>query len=410
MNKTKRIATFLLALALVFMAGGELIFSAFALKASAEGTTYSGVMEDLQKDEKFNPEDYPAIADDYSLKVIQIAESSSDELYIYVYQPAGHSKFLLASSIVFSTGIEYEDRSYEDYELSLLSSQGVFQKYKVNGFSLKDSSTRYYAISEIFRPFDSNIDKPPEDDNTITHKAYPVGLLWTVTDTTEGVNYHVEYEDVIDDSKLYADFLRYSGGVFWFQDDVDSHYLAFTTSRSIDTVLEADIIFHTETVTTQPDPEYNNITTFTTRENEDIKRTLLASEILEDNTSGFFPESYKYNRIQSIESFLENEGSDLKESTIKALSEMKWVFRFYESRYLDTLTSSGDAAIPVYFGKTVSTTVTKIRLVRLMFEYDGEIYNLGVVADSISGDDQPGNKTYPEFDEKEWCSLRNCKA
>ena len=56
---------------------------------------YSGVLDDLQKDDSFDESHYPAIADDYSLKLIQIAESVDGELFLYVYQPSGkpNSKF-----------------------------------------------------------------------------------------------------------------------------------------------------------------------------------------------------------------------------------------------------------------------------------------------------------------------------
>ena len=52
-----------------------------------EQISYTNVMEDLEKDNSFKLEDYPAVEDDYSLQVIQIAESVNGELFVYVYQP-----------------------------------------------------------------------------------------------------------------------------------------------------------------------------------------------------------------------------------------------------------------------------------------------------------------------------------
>ena len=46
---------------------------------------YSGVLDDLKKDGGFDESNFPAIADDYSLKLIQIAESVDSELFLYVY-------------------------------------------------------------------------------------------------------------------------------------------------------------------------------------------------------------------------------------------------------------------------------------------------------------------------------------
>ena len=43
------------------------------LVCAEEEKVYSTVLEDLAKDTNFNVEDYPAVANDYSLQVIQIA-------------------------------------------------------------------------------------------------------------------------------------------------------------------------------------------------------------------------------------------------------------------------------------------------------------------------------------------------
>ena len=108
------------------------IFQSVLIKpANAEETTdtYTDVLEDLQKDENFNPDDYPAVANDYSLQVIQIAESVNNELFVYVYQPSDETKDLVATEIRMSTPELGIDSTYKDYKLILLSSQGVFDKY-----------------------------------------------------------------------------------------------------------------------------------------------------------------------------------------------------------------------------------------------------------------------------------------
>ena len=57
--------------------------------AYAAEATYSNVLDDLEKDSTFNAEDYPAIddgsAESKTLKLIQIAESTSKELFLYIY-------------------------------------------------------------------------------------------------------------------------------------------------------------------------------------------------------------------------------------------------------------------------------------------------------------------------------------
>ena len=96
-------------------------------------------MEDLKKDTSFNPDNYPTKAGDYSLQVIQLAESVNKELFIYVYQPSGKTKNFKASSVNISTTIN-DSISYLNYKLELLNSNGVFYKYKVSGLTVKDES------------------------------------------------------------------------------------------------------------------------------------------------------------------------------------------------------------------------------------------------------------------------------
>ena len=134
---------------------------------------YSGVLDDLQKDDSFDESHYPAIADDYSLKIIQIAESVDGELFLYVYQPSGQAKNLIASSINISTTIN-DEISYRNYKVRLLNSSGVFYKYIVQDFAVLSEPARYYAISSIYRPFDESIDEQADDGNTITEVNYPV--------------------------------------------------------------------------------------------------------------------------------------------------------------------------------------------------------------------------------------------
>ena len=75
------------------------------LVARAESITYSEVLDDLKKDTSFKPENYPTKADDYSLQIIQLAESVNKEFFVYVYQPSGKTKNFKASSINISTTI-----------------------------------------------------------------------------------------------------------------------------------------------------------------------------------------------------------------------------------------------------------------------------------------------------------------
>ena len=167
---TQATKTRLVSIFLAFVLGVCVVITTAAqipIVARAESITYSNVLDDLKKDTSFNPDNYPLKTDDYSLQIIQLAESVDKELFVYVYQPSGQAKDFKASSINISTTIN-DEISYYNYKLERLNSSGVFYKYKVVGLTVKDESVRYYAISSIYRPFDESIDKQASGGNTQT--------------------------------------------------------------------------------------------------------------------------------------------------------------------------------------------------------------------------------------------------
>lgn len=93
MTTKKRLAVMLLA----FVLGISAVITAAQVTviAKAKSTiTYTNVLEDLQRDSSFSKENYPEKETDYSLQIIQLAESSDKELFVYVYQPSGQLKGL----------------------------------------------------------------------------------------------------------------------------------------------------------------------------------------------------------------------------------------------------------------------------------------------------------------------------
>ena len=140
-------------------------------------------MEDLSRGENFNLDDYPAITDVtddsvYSLQVIQVAESSDNELFLYVYQPGNAVRDLEATSVNMSITAD-DTVNYHDYELKLLSTDTVFDKYLVIGVTVPKSVVRFYNIAAIRRLYNSEIDSPTGNDNTIVEVACEVGKKWT---------------------------------------------------------------------------------------------------------------------------------------------------------------------------------------------------------------------------------------
>ena len=240
---TKRFLYALLALALcivtVLCGWGNL--SAYAAKD--ESASYSDVLDDLGKDNSFKAANYPEKTGDYSLQVIQLAESTEKELLVYVYQPSGQTKKLTASSINISTTIN-DEISYFNYKLELLNSSGVFFKYKVTDFAVKNEPTRYYAISSIYRPFDKTIDKGVEHGNTVTEVNYEVSKQYCFSMINGNPYVNVVDIETITITDKFVGFVRYSGGHhFWTNTmpSCDSHFVAFSTDKPIDNLIEADV-------------------------------------------------------------------------------------------------------------------------------------------------------------------------
>lgn len=231
--------SFLLA-ALAFLLAFCTVFTAVQSIAYAEsGVTYSSVLDDLKKDGSFDESHYPAVADDYSLKLIQIAESVDGELFLYVYQPSGQAKNLIASSINISTTIN-DEISYRNYKVRLLNSSGVFYKYIVSDFKVLSEPTRYYAISSIYRPFDESIDEQADDGNTVTEVNYPVNKQYCFSEINGKPYCNVVDIETITITDKFVGFVRYQDGFKLYVGACDSHFVAFNTDKPIDKLLEAD--------------------------------------------------------------------------------------------------------------------------------------------------------------------------
>lgn len=376
-----------------------LVFAAFsyggnfsvAPVSAAGNSKYTDVMEDLLRDSAFDSSIYPDIADDYSLSVIQIAESTAGELFVYAYHPSAQTKFLPATSINISTAIN-ESLYYRNYMLTLLSARGVFAKYLVNDFTVKADALRYYDISAIYRAFDSDIDTAPDNGTTISEVAFPVAKLFTASTVDGTVSYTCIDTTVIDIINPFVDFLRYSDGYGWdffnpVYEYTDVHYIAFDTDMPIDALMEADISFSTQSYTRRAGiPDYELEDDKTTHEPVTIQGT----ETGETPADGLFAKKYTWKRIQATSEFINTDG--LKDETIATIQNTKWVLLFYETEVVrDPGQQPGHW---IEYG----TKVSEVAILRLKFVTDGIVYNLGAVSDKVTGDNIPGNDNTNEWD------------
>ena len=367
------------------------------LIARAESIEYSGVLDDLKKDASFQESNYPERPTDYSLNIIQIAESVNKELFVYVFQPSAARKNITASSINISTTIN-DAISFMNYKLDLLNSSGVFYKYKVRDFVVKDEPTRYYAITSIYRPFDESIDAGTGNDNTITEVNYAVNKQYCFG-TINGNPYVncVDIETIVVTDK-FVGFVRYMDGFKLYVGACDSHFVAFNTDKPMDKLLEADVYYTTQAYSSAW------VMFAGTREEFGAKSDNYAylkyTDKVEHNGGGLFAGTYTWERIQTVEDFIANENRDniyhgaiidvkystkLTDAAMQELQGKRWVLRFAETDYTFW---TGDSA----YG-TFATIVGDVTILRLKFETDGITYNLGVIDNKQTGGKEPSNET-----------------
>ena len=367
------------------------------LIARAASIEYSGVLDDLKKDASFQESNYPECPTDFSLNIIQIAESVNKELFVYVYQPSGERKNFTASSINISTTIN-DAISFMNYKLDYLNSDGVFYKYIVRDFTVKDEPVRYYAITSIYRPFDGSIDAGTGNDNTITEVNYAINKQYCFG-TINGNQYVncVDIETIVVTDK-FVGFVRYMDGFKLYVGACDSHFVAFNTDKPMDKLLEADVYYTTQAYSSAWVMFAGTSEEFGAK--SDNYAYLKYTDKVEHNGGGLFAGTYTWDRIQTVEDFIANENRDniyhgaiidvkystkLTDTAMQELQGKRWVLRFAETDYTFW---TGDSA----YG-TFATIVGDVTILRLKFETDGITYNLGVIDNKQTGGKEPSNET-----------------
>ena len=386
----KRITTILFACVLFLLC--------VPVPASAEGKEYTGVSEDLQKDESFSESYYPVVADDYSLQVVQLAESSDKELFVYLYQPSGQAKDLRAASINISLSPRENVSNFRNYKLTYLNSSGTLYKYLVEGLTVSTAETRYYTITTVLRPFDESIDDEADHGNTVDEVEYAVAKEYCFSMMNGKPFCRVLDIDTIEITDKFVGFVRYTNGFALYPSSCDSHFVAFSTDRDIDRLLEADVYYEYQ------DCSWSFATfvgeRYTFGERLEDYAYLTYEQKVEHTGSGWFAPTYTWNRIETVDEFIaENDltqnvysgalidvsvANQITEEGIAALKGKQWVLRFLETEY-STWFGSGSNG---YF----STLVGDVMILRLKFETDGVTYNLGVIDNKQTGSGEPINE------------------
>lgn len=385
------ISLVVLMLLIIIMTCGWVILPAYADNVTYN--KYTTALEDLTRDENFNTAKYVDDAGKYSLQVIQIAESADGELFVYTYQPCQKSRYLVATSLNMSLSENVD--STQIYDLSLLNVSGVLCKYLVHGVTVQSADeTRYYNITGIYRAWDKDIDDDTGNDNEINEVVYSVGQLWTVTNHSDGFRYDVDCVEFITVIDKYVGYLRYkdgaSGILVVIKEFTDSHYVAFSTDKRINKLFEVDITFVRQSVMVKTSPTLPSEKFYIGEKIIERKTLFYDEKEVETTPEGWVKGNvYKWNRIETVKDFKNNPENKFEDFALTQLENKQWVLRFYESDYTY---SDGK-----YFDEIRSVEVSDVTILRLKFDMNGEIYNLGVVDNKQTGGNRPSNTQEKSF-------------
>lgn len=395
LQKKNKFLIFLLSLFLCFVFLCP-IFSTRIIKAETEVDSFSSVLDDLSKSDNFNPDDFPFVQDNYSLEVIGLSESDKYEFFVYVYVPSGDELNITATSINISQ--EHKALKFDNYFLSLISRDGVFHKYLVKDFTVKYDSVRYYEISSIFRKYNEIFgDTTSSETNTTSEFGIKVGKSYRHTDNTNGgYDVYVEDLDLITITDRYVGFVRYKGGIgIGAYYEVDFHFIAFSTDKQLDQLLESDLIY-----TSMGYTESSFLGKITPTYKSPVVNKFYANykeDLIYDE--GWFSPKYKFKQIETATDFLKTESKGqtysygfidvtqkvvLKDTAKSDIESKDWVIRFAVTDILTTDTESG-------YCRESTTIISDVSILRLAYKTDGKFYNMGVVDNKTSSNGEPSN-------------------
>ena len=182
--------------------------------------------------------DYPAISESNEIQLIHIGEGVDGELYVYTYQPGNATKHYKAKYINMSLqSVTDKNISYKLYSLTWLNSDGVFDKYVVNDFTITTQTYRYYTIAGIYRLYDKSVDSSSSSEaiDTVQCKAFPVEQTWCLYYYNDVLIYEAETMEYVDISVHAADTIRYYDGFSILfgttLNQCDVHYVAFSVEK-----------------------------------------------------------------------------------------------------------------------------------------------------------------------------------
>ena len=404
MTIKKRIATLLLSFLLLFVIGGESILSAWGITASAE-TNFktTSVIQDLTATENFSASDYPAMTyvelealnqdadetnDQSFVEVIQVAESTSDYLYIYLYQPTLMETEYTINGILMYNGFSSDGVvDAKLYSVDLISSEGVFSKYRIRDFTLENETERYYNLVTIYRSFISGIDSPSSGSDIENYSVgIHVGQQWCAYEQDGKTVYEMNTFETVELDIGFTGSVDFNSGLtvnnfFGSFELGDAWFITFNIDNYVvEKIYDADVVYKTRDMShsfgvgidSTSYGEWSELKKFTLKEGDEIIY----------KGPGLFAKKYSCNKILSSQDFItqmEDQNVNIHEDDLKEIEEDQWVFVFLLTE--KQINNYGNTM------STQSTDVASVGVVRLHFmDVNKDEYNLGVVSDLVNPD------------------------
>ena len=370
----------------------EEFYNVFIKAAKQISAVSSDPLEDFTNCPEFNASDYPENLYDFSLSVYQIAESTDDNLYIYVYRPSGSTQDYEAKYINMCVNDpSLRSPSYKLYDLKLVENSGVFDKYLVKGFKVSNDSYRYYNIAAIYRLYDSNVDSSYETVDYTRCKGYPVAQTWCAYYEGGALKYEMAKLDIVEIDITATGIIRYSEGFKLYTDKCDSHYVAFNVENyNVDMIYDADITYSISNYAITFDLSTGQSYTSPLGVEGPFNETLSSSDTGSNEGKGL-AKKYIWNRISTVDEFIsevENSQNDgFSEAELTGLADAEFVFRFTETDY-ERSTGLGSTV-------TKYSVTDNFGILRLHFLSEGQTYNLGCVSDLVGTDNIPEGEVTP---------------
>lgn len=351
------------------------------------------VLTDLQKDSNFNISDYPSDYTDYSIKLIQIAETTAKELVVYIYQPSHYKVDLTATKISISYGYSKDGTGLEPkiYPLKLLSTEGVFDKYLVENYTITSDTSRYYNIVSIFRNYNSTADKEKNDGFDFTDIACSVGQQWCAYYLNDSIVYEMNTFKTMQIDTIFEGNVDFQNSITWdnFIGKYDKGQVWFKCFNSPDYVIKH--IFDVDLTWKKQYMKYTNynLKADTDEAIGDVEYidniTIDDNDVIEYTNSGLIKRTYSWNRILSSEDFikaLNKNKCDISDDALEKVKASEWVITYDITPCTIEYVGGTYVSSYKYHYNIFDSGILRISFLDVL----GKFYDLGVVNSLTSPD------------------------